>query len=165
MSDSVMGTGLGHFFARRFDKAKAMLLRHLQQRPAWVPSLRVLAACYAHMGQMDKARHTIHRLVTMDTKLRAAARLTRTSMPSQSSRPAHPRRRATSKKHEPQAAISTSRTPPGTAAHHQSVFLRIIRFPGPLFRARTAPLDGAKGVNTSRRHRSPNASVVPQQLT
>jgi hypothetical protein len=69
MSASVMGIGLGHFFARRFDNAKAMLLRNLQQRPGWVPSLRVLAACYAHMGQMDKARHTIDRLRTFTSVL------------------------------------------------------------------------------------------------
>lgn len=64
MSGSAMGIGLGHFYARRFDKARTMLLRDLQVRPGWVPTLRVLAACYAHMGHLEEARSTIDQLRT-----------------------------------------------------------------------------------------------------
>jgi tetratricopeptide (TPR) repeat protein len=57
-----MGIGAGHFFARRFDDAAAMLLRSLQGHPGWAPTYRFLAACYAHMGRLDEARETIKRL-------------------------------------------------------------------------------------------------------
>jgi len=57
-----MSIGVGHFFARRFEDAVAMLLRSLQERPSWVPTHRFLAACYAHMGRLDEARETIKRL-------------------------------------------------------------------------------------------------------
>jgi len=57
-----MSIGVGHFFARRFEDALAMLLRSLQERPSWVPTHRFLAACYAHMGRLDEARETIERL-------------------------------------------------------------------------------------------------------
>jgi len=57
-----MSIGVGHFFARRFEDAIAMLLRSVQERPSWVPTHRFLAACYAHMGRLDEARETIERL-------------------------------------------------------------------------------------------------------
>jgi TolB-like protein/Flp pilus assembly protein TadD len=57
-----MGIGAGHFFARRFDDAVAMLLRALQGHPGWAPTYRLLAACYAHMGRMDDARGIVQRL-------------------------------------------------------------------------------------------------------
>ena len=57
-----MAIGVGHFFARRFDDAAAMLLRSLQEHPGWAPTYRFLAACYAHMGRLDEARETIQRL-------------------------------------------------------------------------------------------------------
>ena len=57
-----MAIGVGHFFARRFDDAAAMLLRSLQEHPGWAPTYRFLAACYAHMGRLDEARETIERL-------------------------------------------------------------------------------------------------------
>ncbi len=59
---SLLGIGVGHFFARRFDEAKAMLLRSLQQLPAWAPSYRFLAACCAHLGQREEAREMIEEL-------------------------------------------------------------------------------------------------------
>ena len=57
-----MSIGVGHFFARRFEDALAMLLRSLQERPSWVPTNRFLAACYAHMGRIDEAREVVARL-------------------------------------------------------------------------------------------------------
>ena len=57
-----MGLGVGHFFARRFDQAKAMLLQSLQEHPNWVPTYRFLAACCAHMGQLDEARSVVQKL-------------------------------------------------------------------------------------------------------
>ena len=54
--------GVAHFFARRFDNAVPMLLRAAQEVPAWVPTLRFLAACYAHMGQLDKAHEVVRQL-------------------------------------------------------------------------------------------------------
>jgi len=54
--------GVGHFFARRFDDAVPMLLRAAQEVPAWVPTLRFLAACYGHLGRLDEARETVRRL-------------------------------------------------------------------------------------------------------
>jgi len=54
--------GMGHFFAERFEDAVAMLLRSLQEHPGWTPTYRFLAACYAHMGQLDDATKIIERL-------------------------------------------------------------------------------------------------------
>ena len=61
-SGTFMAIGVGHFFARQFDDAAAMLLRSLQEHAGWAPTYRVLAACYAHMGRLDDARETIERL-------------------------------------------------------------------------------------------------------
>ena len=57
-----MWIGVAHFFARRFGDAKAALLQSLQEKPNWVPSYRFLAACYAHIGQLDEAKETVKRL-------------------------------------------------------------------------------------------------------
>jgi TolB-like protein len=59
---TLMGIGVGHFFARRLEEARAMLLRSLQEQPGWVPTSRFLAACYAHLGRMDEARAIISQL-------------------------------------------------------------------------------------------------------
>jgi adenylate cyclase len=59
---SVMGIGVGHFFARRFDESRAWLLRSLQEMPTWVPSHRFLAACYAQMGRLDEACEVVTQL-------------------------------------------------------------------------------------------------------
>ena len=60
-----MGIGVAHFFARRFEEARAILLQSLQEKPGWVPSYRFLAACYAHMGRVDEAHDTIKLLRTL----------------------------------------------------------------------------------------------------
>jgi adenylate cyclase len=57
-----MSIGLGHFFARQFDTAVAMLLRSLQEVSGWAPTYRFLAACYAHMGRLNDAREIVQRL-------------------------------------------------------------------------------------------------------
>ena len=57
-----MVKGIAHFFARRLDQARTMLLLSLQQHPDWVPTSRFLAACYAHLGQLDEAKKMIKRL-------------------------------------------------------------------------------------------------------
>ena len=64
-SNPFMGIGVGHFFARRFEEARRMLLLSLQEKPNWVPTYRFLAACYSHMGRLDEARETVQRLRTM----------------------------------------------------------------------------------------------------
>jgi pentatricopeptide repeat protein len=62
MPSTLMGIGVGHFFARRFAEGRAMLLRSLQEQPSWVPSYRFLAACYAQMGRLDEAREVVKQL-------------------------------------------------------------------------------------------------------
>jgi TolB-like protein/class 3 adenylate cyclase len=59
---SLLGTGIGHFFARRFDEARATFLRSLQEFPGWAPNYRFLAACCAQMGRIDEAREIVQRL-------------------------------------------------------------------------------------------------------
>jgi TolB-like protein len=54
--------GVAHFFARRLEKAAAMLLVSLQEYPDWPPCLRFLASCYAHMGRLDDARSIVEKL-------------------------------------------------------------------------------------------------------
>jgi len=58
----VLSIGVGHFFARRFEYARALLLRSLQENPRWVPTYRFLASCYAHLGRLDEAREVVERL-------------------------------------------------------------------------------------------------------
>jgi adenylate cyclase len=57
-----MAKGVAHFFARRLDQARIMLLQSLQHHPGWVPTQRFLAACYGHLGQFDEAKIIIERL-------------------------------------------------------------------------------------------------------
>ena len=57
-----MSIGVGHFFARRFDDARTMLLRSLQDHPSWAPTYRFLAAACAHLGRLDEAHEIIRRL-------------------------------------------------------------------------------------------------------
>jgi adenylate cyclase len=59
---TLVGNGIAHFFARRLDQARTMLLQSLQEHPGWVPTNRFLAACYAHLGQLDEAKIIIERL-------------------------------------------------------------------------------------------------------
>jgi TolB-like protein/class 3 adenylate cyclase len=65
MHDPFLGIGVGHFFARRFDEARTMLLRSMQENPNWVPAYRFLASCYAQMGRVGDAREIIERLQTL----------------------------------------------------------------------------------------------------
>jgi adenylate cyclase len=59
---ALMAKGVAHFFARRLDQARTMLLLSLQQHPDWVPTNRFLAACYGHLGQLGEAKIIIERL-------------------------------------------------------------------------------------------------------
>jgi adenylate cyclase len=64
-----LGIGMGHFFARRFEEAAAILLLSLQEVPSWVPTYRFLASCYAHMGRLSEARETVTRLRSLTTEV------------------------------------------------------------------------------------------------
>jgi TolB-like protein/class 3 adenylate cyclase len=54
--------GTAHFFKRRFDEAAARLLLSIQDQPGSPVSYRFLAACYAHMGNLDEARAIVAQL-------------------------------------------------------------------------------------------------------
>jgi TolB-like protein/class 3 adenylate cyclase len=60
-----MGIGVAHFFARRFEEARATLLQALQEKTNWVPSYRFLASCCAHMGRLEEAQEIVERLRTL----------------------------------------------------------------------------------------------------
>jgi adenylate cyclase len=62
LSGVLLGIGIGHFFTRRFEEARATLLRSVQGSPGWVPNYRFLAACCAQMGRLDEAREIVQRL-------------------------------------------------------------------------------------------------------
>jgi len=64
-----MGIGVAHFFARRFEEARATLLQSLQEQPNWVPTYRFLASCYAHMGRLEEARQAVKRLKDLTNML------------------------------------------------------------------------------------------------
>jgi tetratricopeptide (TPR) repeat protein len=68
-ADYYLGIGMGHFFAGRFEDAAASLLLSLQEGPAWVPTHRFLASCYAHLGRFDEARETVTRLQMLTTEV------------------------------------------------------------------------------------------------
>ena len=70
---TLMGMGVGHFFARRLEEARAMLLRSLQVQPGWVPTSRFLASCYAHLGRLDEARAIIAQLRPLTSAVVPAA--------------------------------------------------------------------------------------------
>jgi adenylate cyclase len=54
--------GSAYFFKHQFDEAASKLLLAIQEHPGHPTSYRTLAACYAHMGRLDKARAIIARL-------------------------------------------------------------------------------------------------------
>jgi adenylate cyclase len=68
-----MTIGVAHFFARRFEEARTMLLRSLQEHPSWAPTYRFLASCYAHMGLLDQARETVQKLRALTPEVVPAA--------------------------------------------------------------------------------------------
>jgi TolB-like protein/tetratricopeptide (TPR) repeat protein len=59
------GIGMAHFVNHRFDDALAVLRVSLEEVPAFTPTHRALAACYAHMGRPDEGRSILKRLVTL----------------------------------------------------------------------------------------------------
>jgi tetratricopeptide (TPR) repeat protein len=61
-ANAYVGIGIGHFFARRFEEAKTMLVLSLQEKSTWAPTHRFIASCYAQMGQLDEARQAFRRL-------------------------------------------------------------------------------------------------------
>jgi adenylate cyclase len=64
-SAHLTGIGMALFMKRRFEDAAAKLLGSLERAPNFVVSLRLLAACYAHMGRLDEAREIVTRLRTI----------------------------------------------------------------------------------------------------
>jgi adenylate cyclase len=54
--------GVAHFLGRRFEEAVPKLRIAMQENPTFAEPYRVLAACYAHMGNLDDAREMIARL-------------------------------------------------------------------------------------------------------
>jgi adenylate cyclase len=62
VGSSFLLLGTAHFLSRRFDKSAAKLLLAIQENPSFAQPYRVLAACYAHMGELDEARATVIRL-------------------------------------------------------------------------------------------------------
>jgi tetratricopeptide (TPR) repeat protein len=54
--------GAAHFLSRRFGEAVPELLLAIEETPNFPTPYRHLAACYAHMGQLDKAREAVTRL-------------------------------------------------------------------------------------------------------
>jgi TolB-like protein len=62
MGTPLFNLGMAYFVKRRFEEATAKLLLSMQADPGFPPSYRCLAACYAHMGQLDEARAIVARL-------------------------------------------------------------------------------------------------------
>ena len=61
-SANYLGIGIGHFFARRSEKAAEMIGISLQERTTWPPTLRFMASCLAHMGLLKEAQEVVKRL-------------------------------------------------------------------------------------------------------
>jgi TolB-like protein len=64
---SLAAIGRAHFLSRRFEEAMPKLLFATQEDPSFPNPHRYLAACYAHMGQLDDAREIITRLRAITT--------------------------------------------------------------------------------------------------
>ena len=54
--------GIGHFFARRGEKAAEMFRLSLLENSRWPPTLRFMASCLAHLGRLEEAGEMIRRL-------------------------------------------------------------------------------------------------------
>jgi adenylate cyclase len=54
--------GIVHFLSQRFDEAVPKLRLAIQEDPSLPVPRRYLAACYAHMGQVNEAREMIGQL-------------------------------------------------------------------------------------------------------
>jgi len=61
--------GTGYFLLGRFEDALARLRLAVQEDSAHQGALRVLAACYAHMGRLNEARETMARLRNLTTTI------------------------------------------------------------------------------------------------
>jgi TolB-like protein/class 3 adenylate cyclase len=64
-SGTYLGIGVGHFFARRSEKAAEMINASLQEKSTWAPTLRFMASCLAHMGRLKEAQEIVNRLRTV----------------------------------------------------------------------------------------------------
>jgi TolB-like protein/class 3 adenylate cyclase/Flp pilus assembly protein TadD len=64
-SAHLTGLGMALFMNRRFEDAAAKLLGSLERVPNFTISLRYLAACHAHLGQLAEAREIVCRLRTI----------------------------------------------------------------------------------------------------
>jgi adenylate cyclase len=62
VGNSLAVIGRAHFLSRRFDQAVPKLLLAIQDDPSYPEPYRSLAACYAHMGQLEEAREVVERL-------------------------------------------------------------------------------------------------------
>ena len=53
---------MGHFFARRIEKAAEMFGLSLQEHSRWSPTLRFMASCLADVGRLEEAQEVVKRL-------------------------------------------------------------------------------------------------------
>jgi TolB-like protein/class 3 adenylate cyclase len=58
----LVNIGISYFLMRRFEEAASKLLLQIQDEPEYPAAYYWLAACYAHMGQLDKAGEVITQL-------------------------------------------------------------------------------------------------------
>jgi adenylate cyclase len=58
-----------YFFKHEYEEAVSRLLLSIQDHPGYPHSYRILAACYAHMGQLDEAREVVAKLQTITTQV------------------------------------------------------------------------------------------------
>jgi adenylate cyclase len=70
---SLLVIGAAHFHSRRFEEAAPNLLLAIQEDPSYPLAHSYLAACYAHMGRLDKAREAVGRLRTITPEVRPRA--------------------------------------------------------------------------------------------
>jgi TolB-like protein len=61
--------GAAHLFSRRFAEAVWNLQLAIQDDPDFPGAYRYLAACHAHLGQLDEARETVRRLRRITPRL------------------------------------------------------------------------------------------------